>query len=222
MDFGPLARTHDFGARCSLLCVFGEGALLYLMAKRAKSESELAHSASVSADYKKFALDASAFAPADIDLRSNAQSGGARIQNSNQLSTMTQRHRQIMRRLQAIDAAQPLALATATWMLAFSQDGNLSTAIVRDMIHRLHVEQMVDIQSGSVSTRWRSVESEKWQLVPQGKRAFKIEAGVLEIEYFHGHTNIRVMDASRVTVEGNTRGSKIKGADWDILAPLWN
>jgi hypothetical protein len=75
--------------------------------------------------------------------------GGARIQNSNQFSTMTQRHRQIMRRLQAIDAAQPLALDTATWMLAFSQDGNLSTAIVRDMIHRLHVEQMVDIQSGS-------------------------------------------------------------------------
>lgn len=54
----------------------------------------------------------------------------------------------------------------------------------------------------------RPSDLEKWKLMVQGEEAFKVEAGAFEIEHFYGHTNIRILDASRVTVEGKERASR--------------
>jgi hypothetical protein len=55
-------------------------------------------------------------------------------------------------------------------------------------------------------------ELEKWRLVVQGDEAFQIAAGAFEIEHFHGKTNIRVLDTSRVTVETDKRGVPLPDA----------
>jgi hypothetical protein len=55
-------------------------------------------------------------------------------------------------------------------------------------------------------------ELEKWRLVVQGDQAFNIAAGAFEIEHFHGKTNIRVLDTSRVTVETGKRGVSLPDA----------
>jgi hypothetical protein len=54
----------------------------------------------------------------------------------------------------------------------------------------------------------------KWYLVVQGDEAFNIAAGAFEIEHFHGKTNIRVLDTSRVSVEIGTgkRGVSLSDA----------
>lgn len=55
-------------------------------------------------------------------------------------------------------------------------------------------------------------ELKKWRLVVQGDEAFNIAAGAFEIEHFHGKTNIRVLDTSRVTVETGKRGVSLPDA----------
>lgn len=45
-------------------------------------------------------------------------------------------------------------------------------------------------------------EIKEWRLVKHGPSAFKIEAGVLEIEFFHGNTHVNVLDPARVTIGG--------------------
>jgi hypothetical protein len=59
-------------------------------------------------------------------------------------------------------------------------------------------------------------ELKKWRLVVQGDEAFNIAAGAFEIEHFHGKTNIRVLDTSRVTVETGKRGVSLS----DVLPGL--
>jgi hypothetical protein len=66
-----------------------------------------------------------------------------------------------------------------------------------------------------------SPELEKWKVVTHSKDAFNIVAGAFEIEHFHGRTNIRVLDASRVTVEGTKRGEKPKGVLPDIRPAIY-
>jgi hypothetical protein len=62
------------------------------------------------------------------------------------------------------------------------------------------------------STKPHLPELAKWKLERQGDDAFNIDAGAFQIEFFHGRTNIRVLDASQVTVEGKLRGQAIQGA----------
>jgi hypothetical protein len=44
-------------------------------------------------------------------------------------------------------------------------------------------------------------EIRKWTLSEQSENAFTVEAGAFVIEHFHGHTNIKVNDPDRVTVQ---------------------
>jgi len=64
-------------------------------------------------------------------------------------------------------------------------------------------------------------ELEKWKLVQHGDDAFNIDAGAFEIEFFHGRTNIRVLDSARVTVEGKNRGVAPEGAPPELVAPKY-
>jgi hypothetical protein len=57
----------------------------------------------------------------------------------------------------------------------------------------------------------RLAELEKWRLLVQGDE-FNVAAGAFEIEHFHGRTNIRVLDTSRVTVETGKRGVSLPDA----------
>ncbi len=57
-----------------------------------------------------------------------------------------------------------------------------------------------------------NVELEKWLLLVQGDEAFNVAAGAFKIEHFHGRTNIRVIDTSRVTVENGKRGVSLPDA----------
>jgi len=56
--------------------------------------------------------------------------------------------------------------------------------------------------------RARQLSLANWKIVTHGHDAFNVEAGAFEIEYFQGQTNIRVLDLSRVTIEGAARGKK--------------
>jgi hypothetical protein len=64
-------------------------------------------------------------------------------------------------------------------------------------------------------------ELSKWRLIRHAPDSFNIRAGSFEIEHFHGHTNIRVLDPSRVTVEGEERGVRPKSAPPGIKAPVY-
>jgi hypothetical protein len=65
-------------------------------------------------------------------------------------------------------------------------------------------------------------ELRKWKFVSHGAEAFNIVAGAFEIEHFHGQTNIRVLDPSRVTVEGKIRGdSKSIGVPAGVRAATY-
>jgi hypothetical protein len=61
-------------------------------------------------------------------------------------------------------------------------------------------------------TQPKLAELKKWRLIVQGDEAFNIAAGAFEIEHFHGKTNIRVLDTSRVTVETGKRGVSLPDA----------
>lgn len=67
----------------------------------------------------------------------------------------------------------------------------------------------------------RLTELENWRLNVLGDEAFNIAAGAFEIEHFHGKTNIRVLDASRVTVEGEKRGSSLHSASPGLSPPTY-
>jgi hypothetical protein len=60
-----------------------------------------------------------------------------------------------------------------------------------------------------------SNELRKWKFESHGPEAFNIIAGAFVIEHFHGQTNIRVLDPSRVSVESKVRGD-LKG----VVAPI--
>jgi hypothetical protein len=62
---------------------------------------------------------------------------------------------------------------------------------------------------------------EEWQVSAQGDDAFSIAAGAFEIEYFHGQTNIRVLDPGRVTVEGRVRGRGVEGVSAHIKPAIY-
>jgi hypothetical protein len=62
---------------------------------------------------------------------------------------------------------------------------------------------------------------EPWNFVRFGENAFNIEAGAFVIEHFHGHTNIRVLDSTCVTVEDEVRGVKSKIAPSGVRASSW-
>ena len=64
-------------------------------------------------------------------------------------------------------------------------------------------------------------EMRKWKLTTHSEEAFSITAGSFEIEFFHGQTNIRVLDSSRVTVEDAKRGIKSKVAPPEIRPPVY-
>jgi hypothetical protein len=70
--------------------------------------------------------------------------------------------------------------------------------------------------AAEVIRRRRQSEGElaNWKLIKHSETAFNVAAGAFEIEYFNGHTNIRVLDSSRVTIEGPQRG-----AAEDIIPP---
>jgi hypothetical protein len=70
--------------------------------------------------------------------------------------------------------------------------------------------------------RRRSItELDKLKVVAHSNDAFNIVAGAFEIEYFHGRTNIRVLDSSKVTVEGAARGEKIMDLLPGIQPPIY-
>lgn len=64
----------------------------------------------------------------------------------------------------------------------------------------------------------------KWQLSTQGDRAFRVDAGAFEIHHFHGHTNIRVIDVDRVTVEAKPRDHRSRRVAFApvLCSPLYN
>ena len=102
---------------------------------------------------------------------------------------------------------------------------------------RLHAEVVADLLAWTVANsredrftyrialkemerrRKPFAELEKWRIVAQGDKAFHISAGAFEIEHFHGMTNIRVIDASRVTVETSKRGEPLPDTELGILKP---
>jgi hypothetical protein len=67
-----------------------------------------------------------------------------------------------------------------------------------------------------------SPELEKWKIIPVSKDAFNVVAGAFEIEYFHGRTNIRVLDPTSVTVEGPNRGEKSEVAPPEVRPAVWH
>jgi hypothetical protein len=65
-------------------------------------------------------------------------------------------------------------------------------------------------------------ELAKWKFVSRNENVFNVEAGAFAIEHFHGHTNIRVLDPSRVTVEGSVRGKSIENLPPEVRPPAYN
>ncbi len=61
-----------------------------------------------------------------------------------------------------------------------------------------------------------------WKLVAHGDRSFNIVAGTFEIEYFHGQVNIRILDPTKVTVEGSDRGAPVISVPPLVKAPIYN
>jgi hypothetical protein len=74
----------------------------------------------------------------------------------------------------------------------------------------------------------RHPELKKWHASTQGDGAFSVDAGVFQIDHFHGATNIRVIDTAHVTVEGRKRlppifdGGLPDSPDDEIRAPSLN
>jgi hypothetical protein len=95
------------------------------------------------------------------------------------------------------------------------EDRLLFLALTRDIERR----RPLSFESG----KWKhNAELEKWKLVRHSDEAFNIKAGAFEIEYFHGKTNIRVLDSSRVTVEGENRGEKLQAGLVGVLPAAYH
>jgi hypothetical protein len=69
--------------------------------------------------------------------------------------------------------------------------------------------------------RAASKELATWKLHEHGEEAFNIIAGAFVIEHFHGRTNIRILDSTRVTVESENRGQKSSIAPLGINAAVY-
>ena len=91
--------------------------------------------------------------------------------------------------------ARPRASQASTWPLVALHEEFVASHVLRPKLRRELAKRRV-------------LETAKWQVVPQGEGAFTIVAGALVIEHFHGRTNVRVLDSSQVTVEGELRGTK--------------
>lgn len=68
----------------------------------------------------------------------------------------------------------------------------------------------------------RRVGPDYWRLIPNDANSFTIDAGVFEIEYFGGQTNIRIHDPSKVTIEGSERGAPVPNLPPDLKPPRYN
>jgi hypothetical protein len=111
-------------------------------------------------------------------------------------------------------AVRARASRASTWALAALRDDELSYRVIVRKIEAALAMQL------ELRRPLRS-ELAKWKVVTHGDEAFRIVAGAFEIEYFHGLTNIRVLDSSRVTIEGETRGVKSKAAPHGIRPPVY-
>jgi hypothetical protein len=77
---------------------------------------------------------------------------------------------------------------------------------------------------GSQLRTWQVASArdlESWKFIPLGPSAFNVEAGAFVIEYSRGHTNIRVLDPARITVEGGRRRVKDFALS-EFCAPIWS
>jgi len=110
-------------------------------------------------------------------------------------------------------------------------------SVQRARFYALHVKATADLLAWTVAnsredrftylvalkdmekSRPQLAELEKWRVFAQGDDAFHIAAGAFEIEHFHGKTNIRVIDASRVTVETEKRGESLPNSAPGMLRP---
>ena len=111
----------------------------------------------------------------------------------------------IMRHYFVHSALRPRASQPSTWALATLRE--------KESLYAMIWEPELP--------RVRSSELAKWKVVPQGDEAFKLVAGAFEIEVFHGLTNIRILDSSRVTIEGEASGTRSKVAPLGIRPPRY-
>ncbi|WP_158812511.1 hypothetical protein [Methylocapsa sp. S129] len=129
---------------------------------------------------------------------------------------LNRHHHAMLKRRRMAYAPRPRASQASTWALAALNDDRSQFFAV--------IKSQDGWTAGEIEAR-RALNSElaKWKAFPDGSEAFRIEAGAFMIEYFHGRTNIRVLDSTKVTVEGSTRGSKLKTSPLssDFCAPVY-
>jgi hypothetical protein len=121
-----------------------------------------------------------------------------------------------------LQALRPRASEVSTWALGvLAEKRSLYLAFAKELESRLIKElelcQSLNIKAVAPVT----TELAKWQLIKHNDEAFNIVAGSFEIEYFHGRTNIRVLDSSRVTVESRTRGEVSDIAPADLRPSIY-
>ena len=203
--------------------VLGEVALLYFMAKRTRSISEVEDS--ISQNVERQEVRSSGNRPADPPQTDVTFLNDWKQTNYSNIGLiLSRRQYALLRHQHLLHLQRPRASLASTWALASLYDErSLSEAIARAWLLR-ELENKVEMIAplSSDLAKLKAIEAAKWEIVPQGDQAFSIVAGSLVIEHFHGRTNIRVIESSQVNVEGETRGTKSKVAPPDICAPIWN
>lgn len=193
----------------AFIVVIGEVILLYVMAKRAASQSNSQFPVPKVVDSQRVQHDHDL--PVEVlsrDVVFQRDFGDALTEHE----SLVLHHRYMMLHHQnnMLYALRPRASRVSTWALA---------ALLEDQAARVVTVRNLKIARERIARELAppiSRELEKWKVVPHGDEAFNIVAGAFEIEFFHGLTNIRILDSSRVTVEGETRGVKSKAAPPNI------
>lgn len=80
----------------------------------------------------------------------------------------------------------------------------IDTAMRDYLIHRAMMVRMFERELPIAASNIPD-ELAKWTIAVRNKNSFSVTAGPFEIDLFHGHYNIRVLDPSTVTVQGIAR-----------------
>lgn len=122
------------------------------------------------------------------------------------------------------------ASEVVTWALTDLEEGQARTlqeaermrAVARSLQVWVDAKHLETWPSWEATRRPPSKELANWKLHHQGEEAFNITAGAFEIEHFHGRTNIRILDPSRVTVESERRGDLSPVAPAGLNPAIYN
>ena len=156
---------------------------------------------------------------------------------SNVVSKVGERESPIAR-AEVVVSDRELAIATLEYAVALrpSSDPNFAVRLMKSRLDSRHkalaharrnnialYEYLVGVEEG-ISRGSVAIPEElaKWRYTSRGERAFSVTAGAFEIDHFHGHTNIRVLDPSTVTVQGLTEDEDGRVHPAQLRTPMWN